>query len=137
MSGLWCDVAERNSMSDNTPEASRGSFDDLCQHLREIADDECVHDDGDVAAIRSAADEVKGLREQVAINEERYEAWRRRWDEMRQIAAENKAEIKRLRDGIRDIVRDDYCCYDCFDAGSKAPFSETATRLLELIGEPR
>ena len=46
--------------------------------------------------------EVEGLREQVAINEERYEAWRRRWEEMREIAAENKAEIGRLRDGIRE-----------------------------------
>ena len=47
--------------------------------------------------------EIERLREQVAINEERYEAWRRRWDEMREIAAENKAEVDRLRDGIRQV----------------------------------
>ena len=48
--------------------------------------------------------EVEGLREQVAINEDRYAAWRRRWDEMREIAAENKAEVDRLRDGVRQVA---------------------------------
>ena len=52
------------------------------------------------------AAEVEGLREQVDINEERYAAWRRRWEEMREIAAENKAEIDRLRDGIRKVADD-------------------------------
>ena len=49
------------------------------------------------------ADEVERLREQVAINEERYAAWRRRWEDMSGIAVENKAEIERLRDGIRQV----------------------------------
>jgi len=48
-----------------------------------------------------------------------------------------EAEIQRLRDGIRDIVRDGYCCHECFDNGSKAPFSEEQYRLLELIDESR
>ena len=54
------------------------------------------------AQVRDCGREVERLREQVAINGERYEAWRRRWDEMREIAAETKAEVDRLRDGIRE-----------------------------------
>ena len=34
--------------------------------------------------------EIERLREQVAINEDRYAAYRRRWEEMREIAAENR-----------------------------------------------
>ena len=49
-------------------------------------------------AVVGLVGEVERLREQAAINEERYGAWRRRWEEMREIATENKAEIERLRE---------------------------------------